>query len=110
MTLLDDIKKHYEDENYPPDGPDLDYDFVDGNWQKRTDGVETELVSEKVIDDSLRWGDLVQWVYKRSDDLVAVEDVRPATEMQDWGDYGEPSIYPVRAVEVTVTKYEKVEL
>lgn len=109
MSLIEDIKRHYEHESYPPDGLDIDYELVGGKWVERNHGVETEQVSYEVIDDSPRWGDVIQAVYKRGDELVAVEDVEPATEMQNWGDYGPPQIYPVRAVEVTVTKYEKVE-
>lgn len=106
MSLLDDIKAHYEDEHYPPEGPDLDYVKVDGEWVKGD--TETEQVFYAVIDDSPRWGDVIQVVYKRGDELVAIQDVRPATENQDWGDYGDPQIFPVRAEEVTVTKYVKV--
>jgi len=105
MSLLDDIKAHYEHEKYPPDGPDLDHDFVDGRWVQKD--TQTVLVSEEVLDE-LRWGNLFQNVYKRGDEYIAVKDVRPATEMQDWGDYGEPTLYAVRPVEVTVTKYEAV--
>lgn len=105
MSLLEDIKKHYESESYPPDGPDLDYELVDGEWVK-TD-TETKQVSYEVIDDTPRWGDRIQAVYQRGDELIAVEDVAPATEMQDWGDYGEPDIFAVKPVTVTVTRYEK---
>lgn len=108
MSLIEDIQKHYEHEKYPPDGPDLDYDYVDGQWVKRNDEVATERVSHKVIDDTPRWGDVIQVVYKRGDKYVAVEDVAPGTEYQSWGDYGDPEIYECRPVEVTVTQYRKV--
>lgn len=106
MSLLEDLNKWYEDEHYPPDGPELDQEFVDGKWQDK--GTETEQVSYEVIDDSPRWGDRIQAVYKRDDVFMAVQDVRPATEEQDWGDYGAPDIFEVAPVRVTITKYEKV--
>lgn len=107
MSLIDDVRAHYQAESYPPDGPDLDYDYVDGNWAKRTDGVETRQISYEVIDDSPRWGDVIQAVYQRGDEIVAVEDVAPATEMQSWGDYGDPTIYEAKPEVVTITKYVK---
>lgn len=107
MLLIEDIKRHYEHENYPPEGPDLDYDFVDGTWVQRDDGyIVTERVFQEVVD-TLRWGSLTRYVYKRGSELVAVQDVEPATEYQSWGDYGPSEIFSVRAVEVTVTKYVK---
>lgn len=106
MSLLDDVKHWYTLESYPADGPELDMEEVGGEWVSKD--TDTEQVSYKVIDDSPRWGDRIQVVYKRGDELVAVQDVRPATEMQDWGDYGDPDIFEVKAVEVTVTKYERV--
>ncbi len=110
MSLLDDVKAHYKGDNYPPDGPDLDYDLVDNKWVKREGGAQTELVSSEDEDD-LRWGTAFTNVYKRNDEFVAVSDVRPATEMQDWGDYGEPEIYVVtpKTETITVTTYSKVE-
>jgi hypothetical protein len=96
-TLLEDLKKWYEDANYPPDGGDLDYG----------QNTETELVSEEDLDQA-RWGTWFQNVYKRGDELIALVDCRPATENQDWGDYGEPTFYPVRAEAVTVIKYVKL--
>lgn len=106
MSLIDSIKAHYEEEKSPPDGPDLDYVKVDGEWVKGD--TVTERVCYMVIDDTPRWGDRIQVIYRRGDELVAVEDIRPATEYQDWGDYGDPEIYPVKAEQVTVTKYERV--
>lgn len=92
-NLLEALKDWYEDVSYPADGPEL--------------GENVERVAYEIID-SLRWGDQIQIVYTDGDTFVAVEDVAPATEMQDWGDYGEPEIFEVRPVEVTVTKYEKL--
>lgn len=109
MSLLDDVKTHYESENAPPDGPDLDYvQDTDGKWVKGE--TETELVSEEDHGD-LRWGTSFINVYKRIDEYVAVQDVRPATENQDWGDYGAPSIYVVTPRTETIVKtfYDKVE-
>ena len=108
MSLIEDIKQHYEHESYPPEGSDLDYDYVDGKWIRRLDGVETKRVSYEIIDDTPRWGDVIQVVLQRGDELVAIKDVKPGTELQDWGDYGDPEIYPVKAVQITVTKYERV--
>jgi hypothetical protein len=108
MSLMDSIKEHYESEHYPPDGPDLDYVQVDGEWVKGD--TVTELVSSEDRSE-LRWGTSFQNVYKRGDELVAVLDVRPATEMQNWGDYGEPEIYPVTERTETIVKtfYDKAE-
>lgn len=108
MSLLEDIKNHYKNANYPPEGSDLDFQFVDGEWVEQ--GTQTVLVSQEDNDD-LRWGTHFTNVYQRHDELVAVDDVRPATEMQDWGDYGEPEIYPVRSETktITVTTYRKVD-
>lgn len=89
MSLLEDIKKHYETENYPP------YDDVD-----------CELIEENAIDQR-RWGVTTEFILQRGSEYVAVVDVVPATEMQDWGDYGPPEIYEVEPFEVTVTKYRK---
>ena len=88
MSLLEDIKSHYESSAYLPD---------------------EELISEKVID-SLRWGNLTEFVFKRGDEYVMVSDVEPATEMQGWGDYGAPAIKAVKPVEKTivVTTWEEV--
>jgi hypothetical protein len=104
---MDSIKEHYEFEHYPPAGSDLDYIQVDGKWVKGD--TETELVSEK-DHGKLRWGTTFVNVYKRGDEYVAVQDVRPATENQNWGDYGEPEIYPVTPRTETIVKtfYDKV--
>lgn len=76
MSLIEDIKDWYKDETYPPDTS------------------EFELVSQEDVSEA-RWGTHFVNVYHREGEYVAVADVRPATEMQDWGDYGEPDIYPV---------------
>jgi hypothetical protein len=109
MSLLEDIKSWYENESYPPDGGNLDEYYDEENKKFIDRGTHTELVSEEDHGE-LRWGTSFINVYKRDDELVAVQDVRPATDMQDWGDYGEPEIYPVKARTETVVKtyYDKV--
>jgi hypothetical protein len=109
MSLMDSIKEHYDSEHYPPEGPDLDYvQDADGKWVKGD--TETELVSEEDHGE-LRWGTTFINVYKRGDEYVAVQDVRPATEMQGWGDYGAPDIYAVTPRTETIVKtfYDKAE-
>ena len=86
-TLFEAITAHYEEDASP-------------YWP----GKGEEKVHEEVVD-QLRWGYLTEWVYRRGDEYVRVTDVEPATEMQDWGDYGEPTIEVVEPYEVTVTKY-----
>jgi hypothetical protein len=108
MSLLEDVKEHYKDSHYPPDGPDLDYIWNDEQEKWVKGDTVTKQISYEIIDDSPRWGDVIQAVYQRGDEIVAIEDVAPATESQDWGDYGDPTIYEAKPVEVTVTKYEKV--
>ena len=88
MSLLEEIKEYYASgEACPP---------FDEFENVHTEPLET-----------LRWGTMTQWVFKDGDEYVAVKDVEPATEMQDWGDYGSPEIYPVKPVEVTRVKYVK---
>lgn len=109
MSLMDSIKEHYKEASYPPEGPDLDYVKNDeGKWVEGD--TETELVSSEDRSE-LRWGTSFENVYKRGDEYVAIQDVRPATEMQDWGDYGEPDIYVVKPRVETIVKtfYDKVE-
>ena len=108
MSLLEDLKAWYEEESYPPEGPELDQEYVDGNWVNKD--TTTVLVDEIDLD-SARWGTWFVNVYQRGDEYVAVRDCRPATEMQDWGDYGEPEIYVVEPRTETVVKtfYDKVE-
>lgn len=106
MSLMRDIKNHYEDNTHPPEDLVLDMEYLDDEWVSK--GTSTEQVSFEVIDTSPRWGNRIQAVYRRGDEYVAIEDIEPATEMQDWGDYGDPEIYHCRPVEVTITKYERV--
>lgn len=107
MSLFEDVQKHYEDAHYPPDGPDLDLEYVDGQWVNK--GTETTLVSKKDLDQA-RWGTWFANVYKRGDEYVQVKDCRPATEMQDWGDYGDPEISLVEphTKTITVTEYKEI--
>lgn len=93
MELIDRLRDWYKDESYPPGGSELG------------DGVER--VSYE-IKDSLRWGNQILVVYRLGEQFVGVSDVEPATEMQDWGDYGDPEIYEVKPVQVITTKYERV--
>ncbi len=96
MTLKEILEEWYEHNSYPPRGSVLDGNVV--------------LVDERDID-TLRWGTRFVNVYQRADEFVAVEDVQPATEVQDWGDYGPPEIYEVEPVTETstVTHYNKKE-
>ena len=107
MSLLEDLQEWYKTEKYPPDGPELDQEYVDGNWVDKY--TTTVLVSEE-DNGNARWGTHFTNVYQRGDEFIAVSDVRPATEMQDWGDYGDPEIYEVtpRTEVVTKTYYDKV--
>lgn len=109
MSLLDDLKAWYSDEKYPPSGAELDlvWDADSETWVNK--GTTTEQISNETLDTSGRWGNSIEVVYKRGDELVAVYDMEPATEMQEWGDYGEPEIVPVEAYEVTTTKYRRLK-
>lgn len=91
MSLIDELKAWYEDESYPP--------------QNEIDGVKQ--VSFEYTE-SHRWGTGFVAVYTDGKAFAAVADVKPATEMQDWGDYGEPEIYPVEPYTETIIKYRKV--
>jgi len=91
MSLIEDVKNYYKGTSFP--SPPI-YD----EWD------DTELVGEEVLD-SLRWGNLTQWTLRRGDEYVSIKDVAPATENQNWGDYGEPTIYEVVPVEKTITIY-----
>lgn len=91
MSLFDDLNSWYADQSYPPSGND----------------VAAKVISEEYTDKT-RWGMVFVKVYQRGSELVAVEDVEPATESQDWGDYGPPEIYHVEPHDVTVTKYRKI--
>lgn len=107
MSLLSDIEDWYKNNDHPPEGAELDEELLAGKWVSK--GTSTERVSWETLDTSGRWGNAIQIVYKRGEELIAVSDMEPATEMQDWGDYGKPEIYPVRPIEVTVIKYVKVD-
>ena len=108
MSLIDDLKKWYEDNSYPPEGEELDEVLVDGEWVT-VEGQETEKISYEIVDSAARWGNSIEVIYKRGEEYAAVSDIEPATEMQSWGDYGKPEIYSVKPVEVTVTKYVKAD-
>lgn len=92
MSLVEDLQKWYEDNSYPPEGED----------------VSAEQVSYEKTGGYARWGEPILVVYKRGEELVGVYDVEPATERQDWGDYGTPEIVPVEEYEVKVTKYQRL--
>lgn len=106
-TLIEDINEWYESESYPPDDSDLDHYWDDEAKKSVSRGTTTEQVQRNVIS-GRRWGNDIEIVYKRGDEYVAVYDVEPATEMQDWGDYGPPEIVTVKPYEFTVTRYKKV--
>lgn len=89
MSLVEKLKEWYEEEVAPP------------LWVSGFNLVSEESSEKK------RWGELKVWVFQEGDEYVAVQDVEPATEMQEWGDYGEPEIYEVEPVEVTVVKYRR---
>lgn len=107
MSLIDDLKKWYEENSYPPEGGELDEVLVDGKWLN-IPHQETKQIAYEIVDSTARWGNSIEVIYKRDDEYAAVSDIEPATEMQSWGDYGKPEIYAVKPVEVTVTKYVKV--
>lgn len=88
MTLIEKIQDWYKEESYPPDL------------------LGVELVSEEITD-TARWGNVTEYVYYKDGEYVMVTDTAPATEMQDWGDYGDPAIAVVEPYDVTVTKYRK---
>lgn len=76
-------------------------------WIIQDEGPEdAELVSDEYLD-SGRWSEYHRAVFKRGDELVALDYEVPATEEQEGGDF-DYSFYPVEAYEVTVTKYRKV--
>lgn len=96
MTLVELIKDWYASgEAIPPAGYELGDDVSQ---------VSYDTVGER------RWGNDVEIVYKRHDEYAMVEDVEPATEMQEWGAYGAPEVFAVKPVEETivVTKYVKI--
>lgn len=91
MTLLETIKKHYEKRSDvpPPWARDL--------------GETVEMAVDGESLDETRWGTWKRWVYHdtATDEYVAVEDLEPATEYQDWE--GDPSVFNVYPVTETVT-------
>lgn len=92
MSLIEEIKEHYSKSDRP-----VFWDYLD----------DAELVAEEPIN-KVRWGTLTKYVMQRGDEYVAIETVVPATESQDWGDYGVPTIYTVKPVPVTVTSYKRI--
>lgn len=91
MNLLDEMYNWYLDNPYPP------FDAPGANIVH----IETLEV--------LRWGNRKMWVFNTDDQYVAVVDVEPATEYQDWGDYGRPEIYRVEPYQVTTTRYKRAD-
>lgn len=89
MTLIEKLQEWYDDGGtYPP-----------------TNSRDFKFVAEESIEEH-RWGTRKMYVFfEHPDQYVAVEDVEPATEYQDWGDYGPPEIYEVEPYEVVVTRY-----
>lgn len=96
MTLIEAIEDWYKDESCPPRANELINDseepIIELGWQ---------------YGEQRRWGQDVLVVFRRGDELVGIQDVEPSTEIQGWGDYGNPSIFEVEAYEVTTTKYRK---
>lgn len=90
MSLIDEIKAYYASGENSPPTYDSDFEFV-----------------TEVHIDSVRWGEVKEWIFTKGGEYVAVRDVEPATEMQDWGDYGEPEIYTVVPKVVETTVYVK---
>lgn len=86
MRLIEKIQDWYTEESSPP--------YLDG----------VELVSEEIVD-TARWGNVTEFIFRENNEYVMVRAVAPATEMQGWGDYGDPDIHEVEPYEVTVTKY-----
>lgn len=91
--LVQALNDWYKEESYPPECAEID---------------NVTFVAKQHLGD-YRWGTRYEWIFQWADDEVfaAVSDVEPATEYQDWGDYGAPDIYPVKAHEVTTIKYIK---
>lgn len=104
MSLLEDLTEYGKTMRYPdPQG----------------DGVDCVCVSDEIVDTS-RWAVIHHAVYQRknhsvddsgkvtlTDEFVQMVYREPATESQDWGDEGPPSLYEVEPVEVTVTQYRR---
>lgn len=70
-------------------------------WTKGIEILEDEIIDER------RWYVVRRQVLRRDGELVAVEFCEGSTETQDTELNGE--VYAVQPVEVTVTRYEKVE-
>lgn len=93
--LLELMQDWYKEEHYPPEAKDIHDDCIQ---------LEYKILGSR------RWGNDIKVIYQLNDEFIAVEDVEPATEMQDWGDYGDPQIYCVKPEVklVEVTEYNKV--
>jgi hypothetical protein len=77
------------------------------NWTV-LDGIEgVEEVANEYTGEG-RWETYHQAVFKRGDELVALDYSEPATEMQEGQDQSLAEFYEVRPVQVTVTRYERV--
>lgn len=76
----------------------------------RTFDVEDYIEDADLVENehqySGRWTEHWIAVFRRGDEFVALSYEVPATEYQE-GSESESSVYPVRPVEVTVTRYEK---
>lgn len=72
------------------------------------DEIENVTLVEDEYTGEGRWETYHRAVFKRGEELVALEYSSPATEMQEGQDQSLAEFYVVRPVEVTVTKYEKV--
>lgn len=89
MSLLTDVQEYCDENNFTPDGAEVNADVVEYEYTEHT-----------------RWSIFTRTVFRRGDEYVAVEEETPATEYQEVDT--PPEIYAVRPAEVTVTKYEKV--
>lgn len=94
MTLLDEVKAAVQEEGNAY--PDSYTDIIEG----------AEIVRREYLD-SLRWANILEAVIKRGDEYVAVRVMEPATEMQEWGQYGANDVWVFEVVpkEVTTVKY-----
>lgn len=93
MTLLEELQALLaENENLRP------YEVED-----ELEGIET--VSDE-FQNSGRWVEHWTAVFKRGNELVALDYELPSTEMQE-GSEGPSEVYEVEPVKVTVIKYER---
>lgn len=96
MSLLEDIKAYFGDK---------------GKWPGSITGEikGTVLVEDEIVDTS-RWSIIHTAVYKRDEEYVGVDYHEPATESQNWEDWGAPDVYPVHpeVITVTVTKFTRL--